>query len=607
MIHRFTPSALGAALALALQPALAETAVPADLAMVVVTATRQATRTNELLADVSVLTRDEIAASGHSTLEQVLATMPGVEYAANGGPGTNSSLFMRGANAAHTLVLIDGLRVGSASSGDVALSRIPLELIERVEILRGPASSLYGADAIGGVVQIFTRRGADAPGFSASAGLGNRGSYAAAAGLAGGDERFSWNFQLGQNGTDGVSALRNPANRSYNADRDGFRNRHFGANLAWRPAQGHELGINLLRDSGLSDYDSSPQRSRFENDQDLAAYSLYSRNRLAPNWTSTLRVGRSSDDATNLRDGRATSAYRTDQDQVSWQNDIKLPVGQAIVVAEYLRQELSGTTAYQEHERSIRSLLAGWNGRFDKHLLQFNLRRDDNSQFGGETTGYAGYGYQLTPEWRVGAAYGTAFRAPSFNQLYYPDTGWGGGNPNLKPERAKNAELSLNWERGLQRAGVVLFHNKVRDLINGWPPANVGKALLEGASFSYGGALAGWDLAASLDLQRPRDEDTGKRLRRRADEQFKLRASHAGGAWRYGGEWQLVGKRYDDEANTVRLGGYGLVNLFADYRIDRDWSLFARANNVFDKRYELANDYATLGASLFVGLRYGIR
>lgn len=607
MSNRFTPTALGAALALALQPALAQTAAHADLAAVVVTATRQATRANELLADVSVLTRDEIAASGHSTLEQVLAGVAGLEYAANGGPGTNSSLFMRGANSSHTLVLIDGLRVGSASSGDVALARIPLELVERVEILRGPASSLYGADAIGGVVQIFTRRGADAPGFSASAGIGNRGTYAASAGLAGGDERFSWNFQLGQNGTDGVSALRNPANRSYNADRDGFRNRHFGANLAWQPARGHELGINLLRDSGLSDYDSSPKRSRFENDQDLASYSLYSRNRLAPNWTSTLRLGRSTDDATNFVDGRSTSVYRTDQDQVSWQNDIKLPVGQALVAAEYLRQQLSGTTAYPVDERSIRSLLAGWNGRIENHLLQFNLRRDDNSQFGGQTTGYAGYGYQLTPQWRVGAAYGTAFRAPSFNQLYYPDTGWGGGNANLKPERAKNAELSLNWERGLQRAGVVLFRNKVRDLINGWPPANVGKALLEGAAFSYAGRLADWELAASLDLQRPRDEDTGKRLRRRADEQFKLRAAHAGGAWRYGGEWQLVGKRYDDEANTVRMGGYGLVNLFADYRIDRDWSLFARANNVFDKRYELADDYATLGASLFVGVRYGMR
>ncbi|GAB1394586.1 TonB-dependent receptor [Rhodocyclaceae bacterium] len=606
MSTRLTPAALSVALALAFQPALAQTATPADLATVVVTATRQATRTDELIADVSVLTREDILRAGHATLEQVLATLPGLEYAANGGPGTTSSLFMRGANAAHTLVLIDGVRIGSASSGDVALSRIPLELIERVEILRGPASSLYGADAIGGVVQIFTKRGADAPGFSASAGIGNRGTYAAAAGLAGGDERFSWNFQFGQSGTDGVSTLSNPASWGYNPDHDGFRNRHFGANLVWRPASGHEVGINLLHDSGLNDYDSSPIRSKFENDQDLASYSIYSRNRLAPNWTSTLRFGRSTDDSTNRVDGRATDIYRTDQDQVSWQNDIKLPVGQAIVAVEYLRQQLSSTTAYPVDERSIRSLLAGWNGRFDRHLLQFNLRRDDNSQFGGETTGYVGYGYQLTPQWRVGAAYGTAFRAPSFNQLYYPNTGWGGGNPNLKAERAKNAELSLKWERGLHNAGLVLFRNKVRDLINGWPPANVGNALLEGASFIYGGTLGGWDLAASLDLQRPRDADTDKRLARRADEQFKLRASRGDGQWRYGGEWQLVGERYENAANTVRMGGYGLVNLFADYRIDRDWSLFARANNVFDKRYELAKDYGTLGATLFVGLRYGL-
>jgi vitamin B12 transporter len=606
MSIRFNRTALGAAVALAFPLAHADTA-PADPATVVVTATRQATRADELLADVSVLTRDDILRAGNATLEQVLGRIAGLEYTANGGPGTNSSLFMRGANAAHTLVLIDGMRIGSATSGDVALSRIPLELIDRIEILRGPASSLYGADAIGGVIQIFTRRGADAPGFTASAGIGSDATHAASAALAGGDNAFSWNFQLGQTETDGFSAIGNPANRSYNPDRDGFRNRHFGANLAWRPAPGHELGLNLLQDNGISGYDSSPKASKFENEQDLSAVSLYSRNRLAPNWTSTLRLGRSTDDATNLRNDRPTSIFRTDQDQVSWQNDIRLPVGQALVAAEYLRQSLAGTTDYPVTERTIRSLLAGWNGRIDQHLLQLNLRRDENSQFGGQTTGYAGYGYQFAPEWRVGASYGTAFRAPSFNQLYYPDSGYGGGNAELKPERARNFELSLNWERGLQRAGVVLFRNKVTDLINGWPPANVGKATLEGMSFSYDGVLAGWDLGASLDLQRPRDDETGKRLRRRADEQFKLHARTDRGGWRYGAEWQLVGDRYEDDANAIRLGGYGLVNLFVDYRIDRDWSLFARANNLFDKRYELAADYATPGASLFVGLRYGMR
>lgn len=595
------------ALSLVFSPALADTGLTPDAATIVVTATRQATRANDLLADVTVLTRDEIVRAGHANLEQVLGRSAGLEYAANGGPGATSSVFIRGANAAHTLVLIDGLRIGSATSGDAALSRLPLEQIERIEILRGPASSLYGADAIGGVIQIFTRRGAATPGFSASAGIGSQGTHAAAAGLAGGSETFSWNFQFGADATKGFSAVRNPANWAYSPDRDGFRNRHFGANLAWRPADGHEAGINLLYDNGISGYDSAPKTSTFKNDQDLSSVSLYSRNRLATGWTSTLRLGRSTDDATNRVDGQATDLFRTDQDQLVWQHDLKLPVGQALVAAEYLHQAVSGTTAYPVAERTIRSLLAGWGGRIDRHLLQFNLRHDDNSQFGGRSTGYVGYGYRFAPAWRVGIGYGTAFRAPSFNQLYFPDTGYGGGNAALKPERAKNAEVSLHWDSGLHHAGLVLFHNKVSDLINGWPPENVGKATLSGASFSYDSVIAGWDLGASLDLQRPRDDATGRRLARRADEQFKLRASHGSGNWRYGGEWQLVGARYDDAANRVRLGGYGIVNLFADYRIDRDWSVFARTNNLFDKTYELANNYATPGASLFVGLRYGMR
>jgi len=609
MSIRFNRNALGAAIALAFHPALADTTLlaAADLATVVVTATRQATRADELLADVDVLTREDIARAGHATLEEVLGRVAGLEYAANGGPGANASLFIRGANASHTLLLIDGLRVGSATSGDVALSRIPLDLVERVEILRGPASSLYGADAIGGVIQVFTRRGDAAPGLTASAGIGSQRGYAANAGLAGGDTAFAWNFQFGQADTDGFSAIRNPNHWGYSSDRDGFRNSHFGANLSWRPAAGQEYGLNLFQDSGISGYDSAPKTSTFKNDQDLSAIALHARHRLTADWTSTLRLGRSSDDATNLVDGRPTDIFRTDQDQLVWQHDLKLPVGQALVAAEYLRQVVSGTTAYPVTERTIRSLLAGWTGRFDRHLLQFNLRRDDNSQFGGRSTGHLGYGYRFAPEWRASVAYGTAFRAPSFNQLYFPDTGYGGGNPLLKPERAKNTELGLHWERGLQRADLSLFQNRVTDLINNWPPENVGKATLSGMSLAYAGMLADWELAASLDLQKPRDDLSGRKLARRADEQLKLRASRNLGDWRYGGEWQLVGARYDDAANKVRLGGYGIVSLFADRRLDADWSVFVRANNLFDKTYELARDYATPGANLFVGLRYGIR
>lgn len=602
MYRPFVRAALTATVALV--QTLAASA--AEEAAVIVTATRQATRASELLSDVSVIAREEIEQAGLTTLEQLLARQPGVEYAANGGPGTNSSVFIRGASTRQTIVLIDGLRVGSASSGDVAFSRIPLAQIERIEILRGPASSLYGADAIGGVIQVFTRRGEGAPRYNASVGYGSYNTSDVGVGVAGGTEAVSYSLQAGHYRTDGFNAIRNPLNTSYNVDRDGYRNGSFSGSFALRPAPGHELGLRLLHSDGVSRYDSSPKAKDFSNEQVVGAYSVYSRNRLAHAWTSTVRLGRSTDDATNRTDGVASSVFHTDQDQLSWQNDFVLPIGRALLAAEYLKQQLMSTTAFPVTERTIRSLLAGWNGSLRDHRLQFNLRRDENSQFGGKNTGFAGYGYQFTPDWRAHVSYGTAFRAPSFNELYFPNT-FGAlfaGNANLRPEFARNREAGLDWEAGGHRFSAVYFDNKVSDQIVGYPLLNVTSATLSGTSFSYAGNLGSWSGGVTIDLQRPRDDATGKRLIRRADEQLKSYLGYAAGAWSVTGEWQLVGERYENTANTQRLGGYGLINLHADYRIEKYWTLFARANNLFDKQYELARDFAAAGATFFVGLRY---
>lgn len=585
-------------------------AADAELGQVVVTATRQATRSNELLSDVSVITREEIDQAGHSTVEQLLARQPGVEYTANGGPGTNSSIFIRGASTKQTIVLVDGLRIGSASSGDVAFSRIPLAQIERIEILRGPASSLYGADAIGGVIQIFTRRGDGATRYNASTGYGTYNTSDSTAGVSGGSDTVSYSLQAGHYQTDGFNAIRNPANTSYNVDRDGYRNSSLSGSLSFRPAAGHEFGLNVLHSNGISRYDSAPRTTDFSNDQTVSTYSAYARNRLADSWTSTLRFGRSTDDATSRNNGIASSVFHTDQDQLAWQNDIKLPVGKALLAAEVLKQKLSSSTVFQVNERTIQSLLAGWIGNLGEHRLQANLRRDENSQFGGKTTGLAAYGYQFSPDWRAHLSYGTAFRAPSFNELYFPNT-FGAtfaGNPNLRPEYARNKEIGVDWEIAGDGAAhhfsAIYFSNKVSDLIIGYPLLNVASATLAGTSLSYTGRAGNWNGGVSVDLQRPRDDSTGKRLIRRADEQFKAHLGYATGAWNFGGEWQLTGERFENTANTQRLGGYGLVNLFADYRLEKRWTLFARANNVFNKQYELAKDFATAGANVFVGVRY---
>lgn len=620
-MHPHKPRPGRAATLVASVAALASTALHADepqLDPIVVTATRQATRSNELTSDVSVITREEINQAGESTLAQLLGRQAGIQYVANGGVGTNSGVFIRGANTNQSIVLIDGQRIGSATTGSAALSRIPLDQIERIEILRGPASSLYGADAIGGVIQVFTRSGEGPARVNARTGYGSYNTTDSSVGFAGGTDLISYSVQAGYTNTDGFNAINNKKNISYNRDQDGYYNRNLSASFAVRPAKGQEIGVNLLASYGTNQYDANDfsaagAAKNYSSDQNLGTYSIYSRNRLTEAWNSTLRLGRSTDDTRDYAGNVRDSKFRTDMNLLSWQHDIKLPVGEALVAYEYLKQMVSGTTDYAVTERTINSFLAGWNGNIEQHRLQLNLRRDDNSQFGDKTTGSASYGYQFTPEWRAHVSYGTAFRAPTFNELYFPKSFFfAGGNPNLKPETAKNTEIGVNWEQGSHRASAVVYNNDLTDLIEFRPPTfapvNVSKALLRGATLTYDGRFSDWGAGVALDFLDPRNEENGpnngNRLARRAEQQMSSYVSRTLGNWELRGEWQLVGNRYEDPANRVLMGGYGLVNLYADYRLERDWVFFARANNIFDKDYETAYNYSTAGANVFVGVRY---
>jgi len=582
---------------------------------IVVTATRQAMRANELLSDVTVIDPQEIEAAGPAaSITELLARQPGIEIKADGAPGAVANVYLRGSNSGHTLLLIDGMRFGSATMGGANWSYLPLQQVERIEILRGAASSLYGSDAIGGVIQIFTRKGSGPLRPNAEAGFGSHDGSAVSAGFSGSQQNLSYALQLANQQTRGFNSINNPDNASYNRDRDGHRNSSASGSLAYTFAQDHEIGLNFLASEGRNDYDaggpwSTPANADYHQEQNNAAYSLYSRNRLNPVWSSTLRLGRSSDDSRQFMNHARTGKIRTEQTQYQWQNDVRLPLGTALLALERLQEKVSGDQPYDHNRRSINSFLAGWNGSFEKHRLQFNLRRDDNSQFGDKNTGFIAYGYQIDDRLRLHASYGTAFKAPTFNDLYWPDA----GNPDLKPETAKNRELALHYESGLHQISATAYRNDVDNLIAWapvapgswiWLPANVNKARLEGLTLAYAGKLQGFDVKASADFQDPRDTILDKVLRYRSRQHGSLAMGRRHGRFDWNLEWQASSKRYQDVNNTQKLGGYALVNLQAGYRLDPDWSLFARVNNLFDRKYVLNQDYATDGANFFLGLRY---
>lgn len=610
-------SLIAGAIACAFTPAFAENFSSPDLGEIVVTATRTRTPVRELLNDISVLTADDITRAGQATLPELLRSLPGVEFSANGGPGTNSNIYIRGTNANHALVLVDGLRFNTATNAAATLEKIPLAQIERIEVLRGPGSHLYGSEAIGGVVQIFTKSAGAKPGFHVGGGLGSRGLYQANIGGNGKLGEIGFALEVAHESTDSFSAIGNPASTSYNPDNDPYRNTSVNGRLQYTIAPGHELSLNAFHSVGKTHYDSIsytpsiPATFDFRNEQTLSAYALQSRNQLGQNWNSLLRLGTSSDDLRSATSSGVWNQIRTDQNQALWQNDFTTRVGLFTLGMERIEQRITSDTAYTLKQRTIQSYFTGYQGRYAAHSVQLNLRNDRNSQFGSRVTKSAAYGYQFSKAWRAAGSIGTAYRAPSFNDLYWPNTGSAAGNPNLKPEESLNREAALHYEQGMHHASVTWFDNRIANLIswaetspNFYQPSNVNRARITGTTLAYSGSLGDTTLRASTTFQKPLDSDTKLLLNRRARRIASAGIEQRLGNWSVGGEIVASSQRFENTTNTQRLGGYALLNLNAAYRYSQELSFMARLNNALDKQYELARYFNTPDRNVFVGFDY---
>lgn len=592
------------ALALAAASASAQT----ELDSVVVTATRTEARVAPAVADITVLDREAIERAEGRTLVELLARESGIQLANNGGAGKTSSLFMRGLQPRHMLLLVDGVRVGTAIFGSPSLDNLPLESVERIEIVRGPLSSLYGSDAVGGVIQIFTRRGTQGMRGNAKLGVGSNSFGQAAGGVAFGDGRFDGALQVQHTETRGFSATNERAQfGNFNADRDGFNQNAGTLNLGWQLTSGWRLDGLVLESNGITRVDDGPDadaRVKLRN----AVQSIKLSGQVNDGWKTRVKLSRSVDvynalaSASSFTDlGPATSVQR----QLGWENEVATPIGTALALVERVEQDIDTPgEPYTVRSRSIDAVALGLNGSHAGHSWQASLRNDRNSQFGHETTGAAGYAWQFAPAWRAGASLGTSFVAPSFALLYYP---FGFGNPNLEPEHGRHAELNLHWTSDEHQLGLAWYAHRVRGFItSGQAPVNLPYARIRGVTLAYEGRVADIALGAALDHVNARDQD-GEPLVRRAKNTLRVQADRQFGAFSAGASLNAVSSRFDlDETGdpVVRLPGYATLDLRADWRFAPEWRLGLALNNIGDRAYESVVGYNQPGREVYLTLRW---
>ncbi|HEY5993452.1 MAG TPA: TonB-dependent receptor [Gallionellaceae bacterium] len=583
----------------------------------IVTPTRLSQSPAKTLADTTVISKEEIRKSQAPDVPTLLSTVVGVEVSQPGGAGKGASLYLRGTNSTQVLVLVDGVRMSSATSGTTAVDQIMLDQVDHIEVVRGNVSALYGSEAIGGVIQIFTKRGSGATAVNASAGVGSLGTRRFSAGVAGSENGTDVSVQASTFTTKGVSALNPALVPAANPDRDGYRNNSLSANVGHAFNADHRISASLFGSYGNNQYDSAfglPTDVNANKEQ-MWKLSLASDDQINDMWHSKLQVANGVDQYRDYLNGQPTaffgqpsSLYQTASNQLSWQNSLRLDENkQFLLGAETLRQKVSSdiNPGFAVNTRQINSVFGGYTGHYDAHQVQLNLRHDANSQFGGATTGLAGYGYAFNDAWRASASYSTAFRAPTFDDLYYPPTGIA-SNPGLQPERSRNLEAGVHYARGGQQVDAVYFENRIRDLIvlnAAFFPVNLNQARINGLELSYAGRFGDTGVKAGVTAQNPRDAATGVQLDRRARMHGSFAVTQQLGAWQVGAEWLHSSARHD-ASSTRTLAAYNVFALSAAYAISKEWKLQVRGDNLTNQNDTSAYGYNPLGRRVFANINY---
>ena len=566
----------------------------------VVTATLAPRTADEALSSVTVLDEATLRRQDPTSITDLLRGQPGVDVTTQGSFGKRSGISIRGTASNQSTLLIDGIRLRSATDGAAAWHYLDPRMFQRAEIVRGPRSSLYGADAMGGVVQLFTHDalpGGPRPWVSVGGGSFDTQRYSA--GLSGSNGGTRYSFAGSHFTSDGEAVRRD-------GEEMGYDNTSALARMAHTFDSGAELGFLALRARGITEYDESRSPATTDYVQQVAG--IYGELPITGSWRSRLTLSEARDESI---EHAYDSTFDTRTRTARWENTLSAGAHELIVGAEYLNDSVVGSSTgsgpYEVEERDNKAVFSQALLDFAPFAVQASLRYDDNEAYGDEVTGSLALGYDLDTYHTLRASYGTAFKVPTFNDLYWPEY----GNERLEAETSETLELGMRGQYDSWFWDAALYQTDIENLISGQGSReNIPTSRIRGVELSSGLEANDWTLAVALTYTDPENRLTGNRLQNRTRHSTRFDIDRTLDDWTLGGSWILQGHRYNDADNTERLGGFGLVNLRAGWQFAPLWSVRLTVENALDKEYATSrffdgDDYLNAGRAAFVSVHFG--
>ena len=580
----------------------------ATLDEVVVTATRVALPVADVVADVSIVDRAQIDRSGANTIAQLLSTLPGLQATSN---GESDRIYIRGAEARMTALYIDGVRIDSQDGlmlgGGVPWGLVPVAQIDRIEVLRGAASAVYGSDAMGGVIQIFTRRGESVLTPFVNFGLGSFNLKKLEAGFSGAQGGWDYALSAGREDSDGLNTR---PDLVHTPDHEASARQSGALRLGYQLSKAHRVELSALDNQMDSQYVPWGGGTNISVKSSLTSSTV----NWGAQWTQAYSTRLSFSQSRIAKTDTAPNDFETNLQTALFENNLRLGLGTFSAVFERRQDSFDAKATTWDPafkgDRAQNAVALGYGANYGKHAVQVNVRQDNDSLFTTKQTGALAYAYTFAPNWRANGSSGTAFRVPTLEQVYGPY-----GDAKLAPETNQNHELGVSYATPARSFKAVMYRNEIANMISSSQTLttcsagffcyyNVGQASIQGVTLSGAQKMGAYEMRASLDTLDPVNSVTGKTLSLRARKMLTFGVERAVEAWRFGGELQAVGERFDNAANTIVLPGYLLLNLNASTKLGKDWRLTLRVDNASDTRYQEVGQYATPGRSFFAGLQW---